>query len=216
MHTHKKHAHVRHHTVTHAVEGFETGKRVYMPGENAYAVRVLPGAFYASGAPDEVIVTILGSCVSACVRNPATGFGGMNHFMLPESDHGDWSGVSASMRYGNHAMETLINEVLKSGCHRDDLEIKLFGGADLNDGPSMVGTKNVAFARRYLEIEGLHATATDLGGHLARRIHFAPATGKVRRLFLKPVTVRGALAEERRYGTDIAHKPQEGSIELFD
>ncbi|WP_407049772.1 chemoreceptor glutamine deamidase CheD [Methyloraptor flagellatus] len=189
--------------------------RVYMPGEDAYGIRVLPGDYYTTDAEDEVIVTILGSCVAACVRDPRTGFGGMNHFMLPESESGHWSGVSAAMRYGNHAMETLINAVLTTGCRREDLEIKLFGGADLNEGP-MVGTMNARFALKYLEIEGLWPDAVDLGGNLARRIHYRPANGKVQRLFLKPMNVKTVVAEESRYISTISHAPQEGAIELFD
>src|SRR5262249_31142777 len=104
----------------------------------AHMVRLLPGAYYVTDAVDEMIATVLSSCISACVRNPHTGYGGMNHFMLPESDSGEWNGVSAALRYGNYAMEALINDVLRSGCARRDLEIKLFGGAKFTIGPTMV------------------------------------------------------------------------------
>jgi chemotaxis protein CheD len=190
--------------------------RYYIPEEKIYGVRVLPGGCYTTRAPDEMAITILGSCVAACIRNPRKGFGGINHFMLPQSTGGCWSGASVELRYGNHAMETLINEVLKSGCRREELEIKLFGGANLNDGPSMVGSKNAAFALRYLEVEGLTAAAVDLGGRVARRIHYRPATGVVRRLLLKPLAVSGVLTEERRYGMSIQSRQPEGSIELFE
>ena len=90
-------------------------------------VRVLPGETRTVDVADNVLMTVLGSCVSACIRNPVNGFGGMNHFMLPSSECGTWNGEDAALRYGNFAMEALINEVLKSGCRREDLEIKVFG-----------------------------------------------------------------------------------------
>ncbi len=99
----------------------QAAARAYDWRRGEQAVRVLPGEAYVTARPDEMIVTVLGSCVAACIRNPAKGFGGLNHFMLPESESGIWNGASAALRYGNHAMEVLINEVLKSGCRRQDL-----------------------------------------------------------------------------------------------
>jgi chemotaxis protein CheD len=195
----------------------DPGRRGHFdPAFGAHSVRVLPGHSYTTGARDEMIVTVLGSCVAACVRDPATGFGGMNHFMLPESETGDWNGVGAALRYGNHAMEALINAVLKSGCRRENLEVKLFGGADLNAGSALVGTKNAQFALRYCDLERLTVAAADLGGPVGRRIHYFPATGRVKRLLLPPTNVRSILAEERRYGTSLTTVPVEGDIELFD
>jgi len=180
------------------------------------SVRLLPGEFYATGAHDEMIVTVLGSCVAACIRNPHTGYGGMNHFMLPESDSGEWNGASAVLRYGNHAMEALINAVLKSGCSRVELEIKLFGGANLTAGPTMIGEMNAIFALRYLAEERLRVCVADLGGRLGRRIHYVPATGTVRRVFLGHDRERGLLQNERDYASALEGKPVEGAIELFD
>lgn len=179
-------------------------------------VRVLPGAYYTTGARDEMIVTILGSCVAACVRNPRTGYGGMNHFMLPRSDSGDWSGLSSAMRYGNFAMEALINDVLKTGCPRADLEIKLFGGANLYNGPSMVGTQNLEFALGYLRTEGLPFKSQDLGGPRGRRIHYFPATGAVKRLLLKPTTDLRLIRSEQNYVQSLQQQPIEGDVDLFD
>lgn len=182
----------------------------------AYPIRLLPGETRTTDRPDEMIVTVLGSCVAACIRNPRTGFGGMNHFMLPESSTGDWSGASASLRYGNYAMEALINDVLKSGCAREDLEIKLFGGSNLSDGPAMVGRKNSEFALRYLEEEGLRLAAQDLGGPVGRRIHYFPATGKVQRLLLKPASAKAIADDENRYRRTLKHTPVGGDVDLFE
>ena len=105
------------------------------------AAKILPGEYYCTDR-DMVIVTVLGSCVSACIRDVKSGIGGMNHFMLPEGGMADKdSPVSASMRYGSYAMEILINRLLKQGARRENLEAKIFGGGNvlkaftaLNDG----------------------------------------------------------------------------------
>lgn len=196
-----------------------TGKAgIYLEEFGAHAVRVLPGEAYATSRKDEAIVTEHGSCVAACIRDPRTGMGGMNHFMLPESTTGQWGeGLSAAMRYGNFAMEALINAILKSGCARSDLEIKLFGGANFSAGVTMIGQKNSDFALRYLKEEGLRVVASDLGGVLGRRIHYHPATGKVARLFLRGSGKDQVAAEERRYGAKIRSMPVDGGdVQLFD
>lgn len=142
------------------------------------AVKVLPNEFYVS-ADDIMITTVLGSCVAACVRDPVTGVGGMNHFMLPEGDAS--SPASATMRYGAFAMEVLINEVLKAGAARERLESKVFGGgAVLSAMQQMnIGERNARFVLDYLKTEGIRVLAQDLGDIHARRIHYFPRTGKV-------------------------------------
>ena len=142
------------------------------------AVKVLPNEFYVSGE-DIMITTVLGSCVAACVRDPVTGIGGMNHFMLPEGDAS--SPASATMRYGAFAMEVLINEVLKAGAARERLEAKVFGGgAVLSAMQQMnIGERNARFVLNYLKLEGIPVLAQDLGDSHARRIHYFPRSGKV-------------------------------------
>jgi chemotaxis protein CheD len=185
----------------------------------AYMLKVLPGHYRLAEGPEEMLVTVLGSCVSACIRDPETGFGGMNHFMLPAGDDpNSWGGLEAGFRYGNFAMEKLINEVIKSGCRREDLEIKLFGGANVTNIQSDVGERNIRFVRHYLKNEGLRSIAEDLGGDQPRRIHYMPETGKVQRLFLRRVDDGQSIGrEERQYEKAIVRpKPDEGEIELFD
>lgn len=181
----------------------------------APTVRVLPGEAYVTSRTDETIVTVLGSCVAACIRNPATGFGGLNHFMLPESDSGIWNGASAALRYGNYAMEVLINEVLKSGCRRQDLEIKLFGGADLTEGPTLIGSSNVSFVLEYLKAEDLAVASADLGGCYGRRIHYSPSTGVVHRLLLGTAVHPAFLEEEHSFKDRLARTKVEGEVDLF-
>jgi chemotaxis protein CheD len=171
----------------HEIGPASPGRRIYSGGGGEYLTRLLPGETHITEESMETIVTVLGSCIAACVRDPITGVGGMNHFMLPESDTGlsNTNSCSAATLYGNFAMEMLINLVLgHSGCHRSRLEIKLFGGANFADGPAMIGKRNSDFVLNYLAKEGLRVTVADLGGVYGRRIHYHPASGKVKRLFL--------------------------------
>ena len=100
------------------------GRRVYDAANAVWMVKLFPGEFYVTGKPDEVIVTVLGSCVAACIRDPVAGIGGMNHFMLAQHTSGTWGADLRSARFGNFAMEKLINELIKAGCSRDRLEVK--------------------------------------------------------------------------------------------
>ncbi|MDJ0933044.1 hypothetical protein [Breoghania sp.] len=120
------------------------------------------------------------------------------------------------MRYGNFAMEALINNVLKSGCARSDLEIKLFGGANLYNGPSMVGMQNLEFALNYPKTEGLPLKMQDLGGPRGRRIHYFPTTGAVKRLLLKSTTDLDLIRSEQDYIQSLRQQPIEGDVDLFD
>ena len=163
-----------------------------------------------------MLVTVLGSCVAACIRDPLTGRGGMNHFMLPESNSGQWGRASASMRYGNHAMEMLINDIIKRGCTKANLEIKVFGGASVSAGLSTVGDQNCDFIRKFLRFEGLRCAVYDLGGDAPRRIHYFPETGRVKRLFLRRAADWTIMQEETRYQNRITTEPVDGDIELFD
>jgi chemotaxis protein CheD len=126
------------------------------------------------------------------------------------------------MRYGNYAMEILINEVMKGGCPKEELEIKLFGGATLKSGTQVgsedngsIGSRNAEFVLEYLKKEGLKVAATDLGGVTPRRIHFYPSLGKVKRLLLRRQGERSIFSDEGKYKSKIG-KPKEGSVELFD
>ena len=142
------------------------------------AVKVLPNEYYVTDE-DLMISTVLGSCVAACIHDPKTGVGGMNHFMLPEGDM--QSPASATMRYGAFAMEVLINELLKAGASRDRLEAKVFGGgAVLSAMQQMnIGERNGQFVLNYLKTEGIPVKAQDLGDVHARRINYFPRDGRV-------------------------------------
>lgn len=190
-------------------------RRFYDSASAAWMVKVFPGEFYVTSKQDEVLVTVLGSCVSACVRDARAGIGGMNHFMLPHSQAGKWAGDMQSTRFGNFAMEKLINELMKAGCSRDSLEIKVFGGGNVTDTNNLIGTENSEFILRYLEAEGLRCIAQDLGGQLPRRIHYTPTTGKVVRRLLGTSESSAVARDENEYVRRLSTRSTGGDIQLF-
>jgi chemotaxis protein CheD len=199
--------------------GFERVNRYWDRYHNLCAAKILPGEYYVTGE-NEVIVTVLGSCVSACVRDPITGIGGMNHFMLPMSGGSGtdtWVGtaISATARYGNIAMEHLITSIMKFGGARDRLEVKIFGGGNILSSITGVGQRNIEFIRRYIEAEGLPLLAADLGDVYPRKVYYFPATGKVRVKKLRELHNNTIVDRETAYMKDLDIKPVEGEITLF-
>lgn len=143
-------------------------------------IHVTQGGCEASASEATVLVTILGSCVCTCLCDQEAKVGGMNHFLLPDASFDN----SGQLRYGLHAMELLINGVLKLGGRRHRLQAKLFGGAMMNARLGTIGRANAAFALRFLESEGIACTGQSLGGTRARRIRFWPASGRAQQMFL--------------------------------
>ncbi|WP_426958710.1 chemotaxis protein CheD [Muricoccus radiodurans] len=171
-------------------------------------VNIVQGEFRVTADPEVVLTTILGSCVAACLRDPVAGVGGMNHFLLP----GEIGGGGESMRYGVHAMELLVNGLLRRGARRERLEAKLFGGARMLDGLTDVGAQNAAFAERFLREERIAHSGGSLRGERGRRIQFWPVTGRARQLVIEGHEAK-VFAEERRVK---APPPVEaGNVELF-
>ncbi len=116
------------------------GRRIYDANNAIWMVKLFPGEYYVTRRSDEVLVTVLGSCVSACIRDPHVGVAGMNHFLLPQNDSGSWGKDAQSTRFGNFAMEKLINELIKAGCARERLEVKVFGGGNVTDSSNAIGS----------------------------------------------------------------------------
>jgi chemotaxis protein CheD len=191
------------------------GRRFFDTTHSAWMVKVFPGDFYVTRKSDEILVTVLGSCVSACIRDPVIGVGGMNHFMLAKGRTGGWGDDLQSARFGNFAMEKLINELIKAGCSRERMEIKVFGGGNVIDVSSAVGSDNAQFVLRYLEAEGLRCNAEDLGGSHPRRIHYYPATGRVVRRLLGTGETYAISREEREYADRLQSRQPAGEIHLF-
>nr|WP_246191244.1 chemotaxis protein CheD [Aureimonas leprariae] len=144
-------------------------------------VHIIQGEAKVDTRPDAVMTTLLGSCVAACIRDPAAGVGGMNHFLLP----GDGAaGGGQSESYGLYLMELLVNGLMKKGARRHALEAKLFGGARTVGGLSDIGAKNAEFAKRFLEMEGINYVGGSLGGDQGRRIEYWPISGRARQVLM--------------------------------
>ena len=173
-------------------------------------VHIVQGEHFVTDDPEVVLTTILGSCVAACLRDPMTGVGGMNHFLLPGGDAR--KGDADSVRYGVHAMELLVNALLAKGARRERLEGKLFGGARLITGLTDVGEMNATFAEDFLRREGLNHAGGSLRGDSGRRIQFWPVSGRARQVFL-PKDTPEVFARE----VHPAPKPaaETGALELF-
>jgi len=175
------------------------------------------GDCHVSNGDDVTYSTVLGSCVSACVRDPDTGVGGMNHFLLAEQSGSARDRYGASARYGAFAMEKLINMVLSRGSgKKSTLDIKVFGGGNIHSSLTDVGAKNIEFVREFLRAEGYRISSEDLGGAYARRVLFKPLSGKAFVKRLDSTTGASLVREELAIaGRQQVVPPQTGDIELF-
>ena len=187
---------------------------------NCCASKILPGEYYVT-LHDEAITTVLGSCVSACVRDPATGVGGMNHFMLPGETGrrmDRWGGDDCLMsRYGVAAMEMLINDILKLGAQKQRLELKFFGGGKvLAMEANNIGERNVDFVRQFMRTEGLSIAAEDLGGTFPRKVNYFPKTGRAMVRRLRSLQNNAIVAREQSYCSSLDKRPVSDDIDLFD
>ncbi len=164
-----------------------------------------------------MISTVLGSCVSACLFDPSTKIGGMNHFLLPR----DPDATDYSTRYGVNAMEVLINEMMKIGANRYRLQAKAFGGADIfraNHKLMKVGKRNIKFISEFLQTEGIPIINERLGGSEGLIVHYLAHTFEV---FVKRVSTdryKQKEEEEKRFYTKISNEvktPDPGNVTLF-
>ena len=195
-------------------EYFHGSRRFFDSREGVTVVKIFAGDWYVSTAPGEMLATILGSCVSACVRDTTLGIGGMNHFLLPGDDMTDVQTGDAA-RYGVFAMESLLNGIFKAGGRKERLEIKVFGGGNVINNSARIGTKNAKFIRDFLRKEGYRIASEDLEGDHPRRVHYYPDSGKVMIRHLKRKDDLIVVDEEALYKRKIAAQPVEGNIELF-
>ena len=182
---------------------------------NRLAMKILPGEFYAT-TQDEVIVTVLGSCVSACLLDPIAMVGGMNHFMLPVKQGEPDADVFYAARYGAAAMEFLINDLLHLGAQRDRLVAKAFGGGRVLEGMSSdVGGQNVDFVRQFLRNEGIPLWSEDMGGPHPRKVYFFPHTGQVLVKRMERTNNDTIRNRELSYFQEVTGQPMDGDVELF-
>ena len=205
---------------TPTLKGFEHVNRYWDPHMKAVTAKILPGECYVSDS-GEMVVTVLGSCIAACIRDKEIGVGGMNHFMLPVQSSSvvteRSNSTSPELCYGNWAMEFLINEILKAGGKKERLEVKLFGGGRVLGGMSNIdiGKRNILFVREFLEREGLKIVANDVGSDHPRKVLYFPDTGAVKLKRLRTQANDTIKNREKEYIESMQHKPKSSSVELF-
>jgi chemotaxis protein CheD len=192
-------------------------RRYWDPSNQVFAAKLLPGEYYVTGN-GEMVCTVLGSCVSACVRDRVLGIGGMNHFMLPlDTSKGTsaWqsAGISAATRYGNVAMERLINDILAFGGSRANLEFKIVGGGYVMETSADIGARNIDFVRGYLRAAGFAILGEDVGDLHPRKVHYFPATGKVRVRKLVKLHNNTIFDRERNYRRELEQLDANGGLE---
>ena len=182
---------------------------------NSTMVSVFQGDFYTSANPNETITTVLGSCIAVCIRDPDIRFGGMNHFLLPQALGKEAVSNQNQLRYGSYSIERLINVVMSHGGRRDRMEVKIFGGSNLQSGPISIGSHNADFVERYFETEGIQVVAKDLRGNSPRRLRYNPCSGKV---LVKRASDRDAqsiFAQEKLMSSSKLNETQFGQVELY-
>jgi len=210
---------MNHHTLQKpSVDGFESIKRYWDKQNNIFAAKILPGEYYVT-KNDELITTVLGSCISACICDPISQVGGMNHFMLPETSKNrllsmDEAVVGNATRYGNYAMEHLINTILSNGGKRKNLEVKLFGGGKIVANMSDVGKKNINFILEYIDAEALNLLSQDLGDIYPRKINYYPRKGIVKMKKIQDLHNDTIAIRETSYRKRIKDVPVESEIEI--
>lgn len=171
-------------------------------------VHLVQGQFHVSADPDVVLTTTLGSCIACCIHDPVNRVGGMNHFLLP---HGESASGPNAVRYGAHAMELLINGLLRAGALKNDLQAKLFGGGRISDHLLDVGDQNATFAETYLRHEGIKLLPGSVRGRMARKLQFWPATGRARQL-----AIYGDNRLFRLDAAEVAAPPVNRPVEIFE
>jgi chemotaxis protein CheD len=176
---------------------------------------ILPGEYFVSEEP-KVVYTVLGSCISVCLRDPFVNVGGMNHFMLAAPSnaegHDNWA---ESGRYGSFAMEMLINEILNRGGQKKRLEAKVFGGGKIYDGTIDIGAKNAAWALDYLEQEGVPLMKANVGDVCPRKVYFFTDSGKVLLKKLDRIVAQTIAKEEGLYQAKLQQAPVQSEVTLF-
>ena len=177
---------------------------------------ILPGEFFVSATP-MIVYTVLGSCISACIRDPVVGVGGMNPFMLPKRKDGGSDSWGVSNRYGSYAMESLINDILKQGGIKSRLEVKLFGAGRIYEGHIDVGARNAEWVLDFLKTEGLTAVKTDLGDVCPRKVYYFTDSGRVLMKKIERLKNKTIAEREQEYAAKIqvVGKPVEEDVTLF-
>lgn len=201
-------------------QGFEHVKRYWDGSRDKSVAKILPGEYYVTKNL-ELITTVLGSCVAVCIRDEISKIGGMNHFMLPLQNKNSSVTIgktNLASRYGNWAMEHLINDIIKFGGDKTRLEIKVFGGGAVMEENIVnnIGDKNIKFVNDYLKSENMVIAAQDVGGKWARKVVFDPLTGEVLLKRFTEMHNQTITSREQEYLKTIKSTDIDGEVELFN
>lgn len=197
-----------------ALPGFEQINRYWDQTLGYVSAKLMPGDFYVT-REEEIIVTVLGSCVSACLWDPTGRVGGMNHFMLPERTRKGDDPADFTTRYGSYAMEHLINEILKNGGRRERLLAKITGGGQILQAVTDIGRQNIDFVQRYLKTEGIELVGSEVGDIFPRKVYFNPMTGKAQVKKLHSLHNDTIYQRETDYQRQIRLERESGAVDLF-
>jgi len=200
---------------------FDDARNTYWDGRfKRNTVKLLPGEYHSTTG-DEMLVTVLGSCVAACIRDTRSGIGGMNHFLLPEqrnsNDKQNFAETydNSVTRYGDLAMEMLINDIVARGGDRKYFEAKIFGGAQMFESSMQIGARNIEFVKEYLDFEAISIVSEDVAGTQGRKVYYIPETGEI---FLKRiVSLHNNTIEKReaKYLRKARETKTEAEIDFF-
>jgi chemotaxis protein CheD len=181
-------------------------------------VVIKPGEYYVTDQ-DEVIATVLGSCISVCLKDEKNKIGGMNHFMLPGDFRQEDVFTSQSARYGMYAMEMVLGDLIKLGGDREHLIAKVFGGGhvlkSVAQNAQSVPTSNIQFVKSFLSMEGIKVLKTDVGGSLGRKVLYLPTSGKVFVKRLVPEAERQVAERDKKYQQHLKHQVGKENLTFF-
>ena len=133
-----------------------------------------PGYIYITKG-EELIKTVLGTCVAVCLWDRKLRLGGMTHFSHPYTKKKE----NATAKYGNVATSALLKMMEKAGSRREDIKAQIFGGGCPENESNETGLKNIAAARTVLKRKGISLESEDIGGSMGRKIVFDTKTGQV-------------------------------------
>jgi len=201
------------------MSSFHDAKTSYWDGRfKRNTIKLLPGEYHTTKGK-EMLVTVLGSCVAACIRDTRNGIGGMNHFLLPEQKNkkSNWAEnyEEAGTRYGDLAMEILINDIIKRGGDRKNFEAKIFGGAQMFESNMRVGERNIEFVSKYLKFESIPVVSNDVAGTHGRKVYFIPSTGDIFMKRIKSIHNDTIEVREKRYLKEAKETKTEAEIDFF-
>jgi len=192
---------------------FKHIKRYWDSRRNILVAQVLPGEVYVTNQ-HELITTLLGSCISVCMRDKINKIGGINHFKLPKPTNGKYD--SENTNFGICAMELLINEILKNGGNKSFFECAIFGGGNISQAlTSDIGGKNLEFVEHFLRQESIPIVSRDIGHKSAQKIYYHPTSGKAFSVVNDDSSVSDVNTSEEQYIKRINNVIDKSNIEYF-